>query len=188
MGTRFFEVVQAATTLDRRTFIARFPDPMLLALSSIELDDGTPTARMGVLTVTPKGGQKLPRRARHSETKTHSVVDFSKPDPRELDPVVIFVASARGSREIHLGRGEQNDVILEDETVSREHATFALRNDWWTVLDRGSKNGTIVNGEPLVPDRAVPLGDGARIRFGKVCTYIFHTPVTFYAEINGSAV
>jgi hypothetical protein len=183
METRFSQLVEAASTLDRRAFIARFPNPMLLALSSIELDDGTPTIHMGVLTV--------PKRppSQRTGTTTYTTADPSKPhDPQELDPVVVFLASARESREVHVGRGDQNDVVLEDETVSRDHATFALRNEWWTVLDRGSKNGTIVNGETLAPGQAVPLGDGARVRFGKVCTYIFHTPVAFYAEINGLAV
>src|SRR5690606_33853978 len=47
------------------------------------------------------------------------------------------------------GRSSEVDLILADDAVSRKHARFyQLRGLVW-VRDLGSRNGTIVNGEPV---------------------------------------
>jgi len=45
-----------------------------------------------------------------------------------------------------VGRGIDNDLVLTDIAVSRKH--FDIRNDEgaWVIVDRGSGNGTVVNG------------------------------------------
>lgn len=63
-----------------------------------------------------------------------------------------------------VGRLASCDVVLDDPTVSREHAAFVHRNgDWWLV-DLGSTNGTLVNGRAASEQR-VSAGD--RIEFGE---------------------
>ena len=67
----------------------------------------------------------------------------------------------------HVGRGEHNDVVLPEPSVSGSHATLQRREGVWLVSDLGSTNGTTVDGEP-VDDDGSPLGPGATIRFGEV--------------------
>lgn len=59
---------------------------------------------------------------------------------------------------VAIGRGLNNDVILEDSRVSRHHAQLRYRSRRFWVTDLGSTNGTYVNGEP-VQEQALRDGD-----------------------------
>jgi hypothetical protein len=66
---------------------------------------------------------------------------------------------------VHIGRGLNADIRVEDPQVSRRHAIIAQRGDGARVLDDRSSNGTHVNG------RAVTVGylnDGDVLRLGSV--------------------
>lgn len=63
-----------------------------------------------------------------------------------------------------IGRGGQNDVpIEEDEFASARHARFEPRRDGVWVQDRGSTNGTYVNGTQLDRPRRLTVGDVVRV-------------------------
>ena len=63
-----------------------------------------------------------------------------------------------------IGRGGQNDVpIEEDEFASARHARFEPRRDGVWVQDRGSTNGTYVNGTQLDRPRRLTEGDVVRV-------------------------
>ena len=67
---------------------------------------------------------------------------------------------------ISIGRGEQNDLILQDDTVSSAHARIyfdeRLRNV--CIVDLGSLNGIYLDGLPSLRN---VLYDDAKIRLGK---------------------
>jgi Inner membrane component of T3SS, cytoplasmic domain len=67
---------------------------------------------------------------------------------------------------ISIGRGTDNDVVLNDAGVSRAHARIERRGAVWVLIDRGSANGTELNGAAL--GVAARLQDGDRIRLGSV--------------------
>ena len=58
-----------------------------------------------------------------------------------------------------LGRKLTNGVVLDDATVSGEHAILYLRDGQWYVRDAGSTNGTLVNGQDVVAPSPVRPGD-----------------------------
>ena len=58
-----------------------------------------------------------------------------------------------------VGRKLTNGVVLDDPTVSSEHAVLYLRDGVWYVRDAGSTNGTLVNGQDVVAPSAVRVGD-----------------------------
>ena len=63
-----------------------------------------------------------------------------------------------------IGRGGQNDVTIEnDEFASARHARFEPRRDGVWVQDRGSTNGTFVNGTQLERPRRLAPGDVVRV-------------------------
>ncbi|MRG95614.1 sigma 54-interacting transcriptional regulator [Polyangium spumosum] len=66
---------------------------------------------------------------------------------------------------LRIGRHEQNELILDDNQVSRQHATITRFERGFEVRDLGSRHGTRVNGEP-VTTRVVEAGD--RIQIGNV--------------------
>ncbi len=67
---------------------------------------------------------------------------------------------------VAIGRGPENDVVLNDAAVSRAHARIERRGAAWVLLDRSSANGTQLNGAALAA--AAALRDGDRIRVGAV--------------------
>lgn len=50
---------------------------------------------------------------------------------------------------ITIGRGKDNDIILQDSTVSRSHAQIRRADNTFTVKDMGSHNGIKVNGKQV---------------------------------------
>jgi pSer/pThr/pTyr-binding forkhead associated (FHA) protein len=63
------------------------------------------------------------------------------------------------------GRNTDNDVFLDDVTVSRAHAVFERREgSAWFVVDVGSLNGTYVNGEQVDETK---LATGDEVQIGK---------------------
>lgn len=60
------------------------------------------------------------------------------------------------------GRAADNDIMLDDITVSRHHAHFVAQDDGWAVVDLGSLNGTYVN-RSSVERRQLVNGDMVQI-------------------------
>lgn len=65
-----------------------------------------------------------------------------------------------------IGRGEQNDVRLRDDSVSSSHATLLRKGNTWYVVDLRSANGTFVDGYRIAGERE--LTTGATLRVGSV--------------------
>jgi hypothetical protein len=63
-----------------------------------------------------------------------------------------------------VGRASDNDVVLDDDTVSRQHALIREDQGHFTLQDRGSLDGTYLNGEKI--RGSVTLQDGDEIGLG----------------------
>ena len=71
---------------------------------------------------------------------------------------------ALDSAALTVGRGGQNDVsITADEFASARHARFEPRRDGVWLQDRGSTNGTYLNGARLERPRRLTPGDVVRV-------------------------
>jgi VWFA-related protein len=66
---------------------------------------------------------------------------------------------------INVGRGTDNQVVLDDPTVSRQHAWIKAEGEGFLVFDVGSGNGTFVNDERVSEPRRLENGDV--VRFGE---------------------
>jgi pSer/pThr/pTyr-binding forkhead associated (FHA) protein len=67
---------------------------------------------------------------------------------------------------VNIGRGDYNDILIADPSVSTMHAKLQRRESVWVLTDLGSTNGTFVEGERLTGEQ--PLSPGTTIRFGDV--------------------
>ncbi|BDU71972.1 SpoIIE family protein phosphatase [Mesoterricola silvestris] len=65
-----------------------------------------------------------------------------------------------------IGRDPGNDLVLEDSSLSRNHARLTWREGTAMLEDLGSRNGTLVNGDRLLEPRRVKGGD--EIVFGRL--------------------
>lgn len=68
--------------------------------------------------------------------------------------------------EIVIGRDTSCDLILEEKTVSAEHARLSFHDGQWWVEDLRSRNGTYLNQEVLTT--AVVMTPGDLLQLGQV--------------------
>lgn len=65
---------------------------------------------------------------------------------------------------ILVGRGADNHIVLEGDSVSRTHAFFEHRDGRWFVLDDNSTNGTYVNEKRIPHETELRNNDRIKIR------------------------
>ncbi|MGB8128991.1 MAG: adenylate/guanylate cyclase domain-containing protein [Candidatus Angelobacter sp.] len=64
---------------------------------------------------------------------------------------------------ITVGRGNANDLVLNDASVSRFHAVVKLRENFIFIADRGSTNGIVLNDEKISKETELKNGDVALV-------------------------
>ena len=70
-------------------------------------------------------------------------------------------------RQTVVGRDPECDVVLDDDRISRRHASLSWSQaGGWSVADLGSKNGTQVDGVPVAGRQPAPLAERSWISFG----------------------
>ena len=83
------------------------------------------------------------------------------PFPEQDEPSAVRLTGAR----ITIGRLPFNTVQIIDRTISGFHAELILEEGHYRLHDRGSTNGTFINGEPATDFH---LREACRISFGTV--------------------
>ena len=100
-------------------------------------------------------------------TEERNVISQLNPESAML---IIHRGPNRGERflldspDSSIGRSGDNDVVLDDVTVSRKHANIRRAGERFELIDLGSLNGTYVNNNSIA--RAT-LTSGDEIQFGK---------------------
>ena len=74
------------------------------------------------------------------------------------------------SSETKIGRDINNEICLDDITVSRSHAIISTSSDGYSVKDLGSLNGTYLN---AVSVRDSKISNGDEIQVGKYHLTLF---------------
>lgn len=126
----------------------------------------TPAARLP----RPVAAQLKASRRQPTARDVGALADLDDPLPQAQ---VLLVSKAPGGTNpfgmgVTVGRLETNDVILDDESVSRFHAWFEVRAGAWSLVDAESVFGTRVAGTAIAARTPTRLFDGARLRFGRV--------------------
>lgn len=74
-----------------------------------------------------------------------------------------------GGRRLNVGRVSDNDLALNDTSVSKIHATLVMNHEGTLlVADTGSTNGTFINGRRIAYGEARHLESGDVVGFGDV--------------------
>jgi pSer/pThr/pTyr-binding forkhead associated (FHA) protein len=110
-------------------------------------------------------------------SKIHEQVASTRPVYKlagmQSHPVWILVGSNGEIRmppvpaSIQIGRSEQNQIILLDDSVSSHHALLEVDLGALKITDLNSKNGTLVNGVCIPTKCATPLNVGDRVTLGR---------------------
>lgn len=64
-----------------------------------------------------------------------------------------------------IGRGQNNDIVLSDSSVSKKHAQLAFNNEQWVITDLNSSNGVLIN-DQRTEDAILQNGD--RVKVGRL--------------------
>jgi pSer/pThr/pTyr-binding forkhead associated (FHA) protein len=81
-----------------------------------------------------------------------------------------------------VGRTSDNDVAIPDYSVSKVHCWIATVGKEIRLTDRGSTNGTTVNGKRLISGRPVVLVGGESVTIGRF-SLMFHVPAGFASAL-----
>jgi pSer/pThr/pTyr-binding forkhead associated (FHA) protein len=100
-----------------------------------------------------------------SQDLTFKLRDRVRYRVRSLDQAVLL-----GEGEVVIGRSPYCSLIIDQETLSRVHASLRIVGDGVELTDLGSSNGTFVNGQRLTTPKMV--GPGDKIVLGKVKIWI----------------
>lgn len=137
-----------------------------------------PIAEMPVLPAAPLAPSGIPRVAPF-------IVDAPPPDePVRSHSLYVRIGKLSASFALDkdvttIGRPDsatQNypDIEIDlDDAVSRRHAEIVRRGDGFCVVDVGSANGTLLNGQILEPDQEQKLAPGDRIHVGERTEIVF---------------
>ena len=88
--------------------------------------------------------------------------------PKEL-PVYGLNPAAGEVRQIHIGRhSKHNTVVINDKSISREHAVIVQRSGRLYLRDNGSTSGTFLNWKRLNPGEELLLRHNDLISFGQI--------------------
>ncbi|MSP23849.1 MAG: GGDEF domain-containing protein [Myxococcales bacterium] len=80
------------------------------------------------------------------------------------EPTLLGKRFVLESSPLRIGRGTDNHIVLDSDSVSRRHASFTLADGAWKVADEGSTNGTYSNDVQVTNGAIVRNGD--RIKIG----------------------
>ncbi len=92
-------------------------------------------------------------------------------DRSEMPRLVGLAGPFRGKEfylmrtEVKFGRTDENDIVVDHQSVSRSHARFVRDEGQWKVIDNKSANGVHVNGEPYAVGN---LNAGDTVELGHV--------------------
>ncbi|NOK60364.1 MAG: Adenylate cyclase [Chloroflexi bacterium AL-W] len=158
-----FQNVRAEMEREMATYLADLAKERgftMLEYPQVELTADAGVSRHGI-QVTAETSSAPPPTNAGGKTEIIQKSTPDAPQPRAR----LLLKTATGTHTIPLestllsvGRGLNNDIILEDTRVSRNHAQLQYRARRFWLTDLGSTNGTYVNTEP-VQEQAIQEGD-----------------------------
>lgn len=151
------------------------------------LDTGIPPPPESVPTPMERPAGRLPSRTivdeRPPVSPSRSVGRTARPlgaflISYQYEPLGTFWPLAVGPNLIGRAGGDRPDIDvgISDTTVSTEQACIEVDPGGVTVEDRGSRNGTSVNGRAIGAGVRVPVVHGDRVRFGSFETILVQVP------------
>jgi pSer/pThr/pTyr-binding forkhead associated (FHA) protein len=78
-----------------------------------------------------------------------------------------------------IGRHSSNDITIVDHSISKEHALIRKVNKEYIIVDKGSTNGTEINGERLEPKQEYTLQPKDILMLGRF-GFMFMRPIDLF--------
>lgn len=159
--SRLFEYLVEVRATTREAFAEKYPNAFLVLQQSGD-------------QVASAGGQWSFKTQTISNTSMQAAQVMAKEGVRispelahsEVFPVVKSLSNPWPER-ISVGRARNNDIVLQDNSVSKLHGHFVHSPTGATMLvDAGSRNGIWINSRQLAAGQSIPVAPGDTITFG----------------------
>jgi hypothetical protein len=120
-----------------------------------------------------------------SKSSTSTLSGSETPPPQRGGEALALALTPkdRKSPQVTLGRGPDNDLEVNDGTLSQTHLVFMQGAVSWTVRDAGSKNGSWVDAVKLTPGNPAVLRNGAKVRAAKAM-FLYLTPEGMFDHLR----
>ena len=137
----------------------------------------------GYATGTVFGAQGATNQSGGSFDSSSNTLTFTA-GPRSGDTVNV------GSQTLTIGRSPDNDIVIDDPTISRHHARVTVSDGTYRIEDLGSNSGTKVDGnniesDLLKPGASIKLGN-TEFQFARLGGYTERFPTSASATSAGS--
>ncbi|HEY8561368.1 MAG TPA: FHA domain-containing protein [Pyrinomonadaceae bacterium] len=144
-----------------------FTEGVKLLVTFDKFDEEKREAAVNVTVPQIKVGDYLPElppeAAPEPEAETYIAVFDLNGKARRIE--LSFKPKQRRS----VGRTKENDLAIEDGSVSKIHAALVMNSEkLLLVADTGSTNGTFVNDQRIAYGRAFPISDADKVKFGNI--------------------
>ena len=151
-------------------FSVRYGHPVLVLRGMAgELSDSRPGRSSGTLFAVDRIREAM---------RVNSLIDRVFPLTSEGQPRV-----KDGPISLTMGRTTDTELTIPEVSISKAHCDFRLERDKVSVVDLGSTNGTVVNGDNLKAGIPRPLVDGDEVTIGRfVC--VFYSALGFLKRIQ----
>jgi hypothetical protein len=165
-GMPLEEFWQRLRALSREAFLAEYPHPFLL-----ELTTGAPHPAADFHTVHDVARSRIealddPEHGVSAESRVFGVRKFT----------------SQFAAKITVGRSKNNDVVVDDPRVSKLHAYVTVADGSHTLIDAESSNGTFHNGVRLPPLGRAVLANRHQVGFGGNARFVFVEPAHFQRQ------
>lgn len=104
-----------------------------------------------------------------SPSSRHTVISGKMPDLQgitlQIDSGKMQGQTVSVARETTIGRAEDNDIVIDDPTVSGHHCKIVVEDSRFTIVDLDSTNGTNVNGSKV---SKMMITSGTALQLGAV--------------------
>jgi pSer/pThr/pTyr-binding forkhead associated (FHA) protein/tetratricopeptide (TPR) repeat protein len=152
--------------------------------------------KLGVFTLTPEDVKGPDLALAKSKAKDElAAPDKAKGPPKPAAPPAPLGCALRGKAGAFLNKdfvllkpvvkvgrvADGNDIAIQDDSVSREHARFTRAGRGYVLRDLSSANGTSVNGERILER---PVASGDLVRFGTVEFEYFGPPPIIHQPLD----
>lgn len=112
------------------------------------------------------------------ERRNDQLIDLQeKLNRRSVYPRLIYQVDGTAASyvvcavQVTIGRDASNDVVLNDSRVSRRHAKIQFNGAGFEIVDEGSMNGVVLNGERI--SGTAPINDGDKLDLGGVVITVY---------------
>lgn len=108
------------------------------------------------------------------------------PDRPLAGDALCFELRATDGATLKLGRSEENDLVVNDMTVSREHLRLTLVRGNWIVTPGVEAKATVIGDASVAPGMSRSLKSGDTLKLGGI-SMSFYESVPFAARVKSLA-